>query len=138
MDEELEYEELDDTPQKLSSSVWKKIIKLVLKKKRYIIIMLISIVCVALLDVLTPLLNSKVLEVFFGDNPDFTKKWQYISLYVLIANTYYMNNEVERSIFSYRAAVNLRPENDEYKLVFAQVLDDYIEENRKGDIIAAF
>jgi hypothetical protein len=41
MDEELEYEELDDTPQKLSSSVWKKIIKLVLKKKRYIIIMLI-------------------------------------------------------------------------------------------------
>ena len=35
------------------------------------------------------------------------------SLFVLIANLYYMNNEIERSIYSYRAAVNLRPENDE-------------------------
>ena len=60
------------------------------------------------------------------------------SIYVLIANTLYMNNEVERSIYSYRAAVNLRPENDEYKLVFIQVLNDYIEENRKGDLVANF
>ena len=49
-----------------------------------------------------------------------------------------MNNEIERSIFSYRAAVNLRPENDEYKLVFIQVLDDYIEAERKGDLVANF
>ena len=90
MDEELEYEELEDTPQKLSSSVWKKIIKLVLKKKRHIIIMLVSIVCVALLDVLTPLLNAKVLEVFFGENPDFSMKWQYITLYVLLALGYFI------------------------------------------------
>ena len=53
------------------------------------------------------------------------------SIFVLIANTYYMNNQIERSIFSYRAAVNLRPENDEYKLVFIQVLEDYIKEQRK-------
>ena len=49
-----------------------------------------------------------------------------------------MNNEIERSIFSYRAAVNLRPENDEYKLVFIQVLEDYLQEARKGDIVANF
>ncbi|MBD9222877.1 hypothetical protein EGQ24_03110 [bacterium] len=60
------------------------------------------------------------------------------SIYVLIANVYYMNNEIERSIYSYRAAVNMRPENDEYKLVFIQVLDDYIEQQRKGDIVATF
>ena len=60
------------------------------------------------------------------------------SLFVLIANTYFMNNEVERSIFSYRAAVNLRPENDEYKLVFIQVLEDFINETRKDDLIANF
>ena len=60
------------------------------------------------------------------------------SIFVLIANTYYMNNEIERSIYSYRAAVNLRPENDEYKLVFIQVLDDFITENRKEDIVANF
>ena len=49
-----------------------------------------------------------------------------------------MNNEAERSLYSYRAAVNLRPENDEYKLVFIQVLKDYIEEQRKGDLVANF
>ena len=48
-----------------------------------------------------------------------------------------MNNEVERALNSYRAAVNLRPENDEYKLVFIQVLEDYINEIRKDDLIAA-
>ena len=58
------------------------------------------------------------------------------SIYVLIANVYYMNNEIERSIYSYRAAVNMRPENDEYKLVFIQVLDDFIEDYRKDDIVA--
>ena len=60
------------------------------------------------------------------------------SIFVLIANVYYMNNEVERSIYSYRAAVNLRPENDEYKLVFIQVLEDYINEARKSDLVANF
>ena len=60
------------------------------------------------------------------------------SIYVLIANVYYMNNEIERSIYSYRAAVNMRPENDEYKLVFIQVLDDFIEDYRKDDIVATF
>ena len=49
-----------------------------------------------------------------------------------------MNNEIERSIYSYRAAVNLRPENDEYKLVFIQVLEDYINDARKGDLVANF
>ena len=60
------------------------------------------------------------------------------SLYVLIANVFFMNKQIDRSITSYRAAVNLRPENDEYKLVFIQVLEDYIEDLRKDEIIAEF
>ena len=59
-------------------------------------------------------------------------------IYILIANVMYMNNEIERSIYSYRAAVNMRPENDEYKLVFIQVLEDFIKDYRKDDIVAAF
>ena len=59
-------------------------------------------------------------------------------LYILIANTYYMNNEIERSIYSYKAAVGLRPENDEFKLVYIQVLEDYIEELRKDEIVEEF
>ena len=49
-----------------------------------------------------------------------------------------MSGQIERSIYSYRAAVNMRPENDEYKLVFIQVLDDFVEDYRKEDIVAAF
>ena len=60
------------------------------------------------------------------------------SIYVLIANVFFMNREIEKSLTSYRAAINLRPENDEYKLVFIQVLEDYIEEERKGEIVAEF
>ena len=59
-------------------------------------------------------------------------------LYILIANTYYMNNEVERSIYSYKAAVGLSPENDEFKLVYIQVVEDFIEESRKDEIVADF
>ena len=58
------------------------------------------------------------------------------SLYVLIGNIYYMRGEIERSIPSYRAAVNLRPENDEYKLVFIQILNDYLQEARKDEIVS--
>ena len=57
------------------------------------------------------------------------------SIYVLVANVFYMNNEIERAINSYRSASNLRPENDEYKLVLIQVLEDYITEARKGDLL---
>lgn len=88
MNDELEYEELDDKPSKLSSSVWKKIIKLVLKRKKHIIIMIISVIMLAALDVLTPLLNAEVIKVFFSENPDFSKKWIYIGLYVLGALLY--------------------------------------------------
>ena len=60
------------------------------------------------------------------------------SIYVLVANVFFMNHEVEKSLTSYRAAVNLRPENDEYKLVFIQVLEDFIAESRKDEVVADF
>ena len=88
MDEELEYEELDDQPEKLNTSIWVKILKLVLKKKSSIILMIISVILLACLDVLTPYLNSQVIDVFFRDNPDFSKKWFYIGLYVFGAFMY--------------------------------------------------
>ena len=88
MDEELEYEELDDQPEKLNTSIWVKILKLVLKKKSSIILMIISVILLACLDVLTPYLNSQVIDVFFRDNPDFSKKWLYIGLYVFGAFMY--------------------------------------------------
>ncbi len=43
--------------------------------------------------------------------------------------------EWEKALGDMDEAMRL-PENDEYKLVFIQVLEDYIEETRKGDLIA--
>ena len=50
--------------------------------------MIISVIMLAALDVLTPLLNAEVIKVFFSENPDFSKKWIYIGLYVLGALLY--------------------------------------------------
>ena len=57
------------------------------------------------------------------------------SIYVLLANTYYMDNKIEESLKAYRYAVNLVPENDEYKLVYIQLLEDYIVELRSGEAL---
>lgn len=57
------------------------------------------------------------------------------SIYVLLANTYYMDNKIEESLKAYRYAVNLVPENDEYKLVYIQLLEDYIVELRSGELL---
>ena len=47
-----------------------------------------------------------------------------------------MATRIEDSLKSYRYAVNLVPENDEYKLVYIQLLEDYIVEERSGELLA--
>ena len=46
-----------------------------------------------------------------------------------------MCEKIEDSLKSYRYAVNLVPENDEYKLVYIQLLEDYIEDLRSGELL---
>ncbi len=82
------YEEQDYSSEKFSVDVWKKILSKVLKRKKNIIIMIISVIFLAGLDIFTPLLNSKIIEVFFSENPQFDKTWIYISIYILIALSY--------------------------------------------------
>ena len=81
-------EEQDFKNEKIDVKVWKKIISKVLKRKKNITIMIIAVVLLSCLDIFTPLLNSKILEVFFGDNPQFEKMWTYIGIYVLCALSY--------------------------------------------------
>ncbi|MFQ8627033.1 MAG: tetratricopeptide repeat protein, partial [Candidatus Gastranaerophilaceae bacterium] len=52
--------------------------------------------------------------------------------YMLLGNAHYLNNEIEQAIASYRASINIAPENDEYRLVYTQVLDEYIDKKRSG------
>ena len=82
------YEEQDYSSEKFSAGVWKKILSKVFKRKKNIIIMVISVIMLAGLDIFTPLLNSKIIDVFFSDNPQFDKTWIYISIYVLCAFAY--------------------------------------------------
>lgn len=78
----------DEKYQKINASIWKKIFKVVFKDKKHFIGMALSIGVVAILDVLTPFINSKVVEVFFSDNPNFDLKWVYIGIYLLFAALY--------------------------------------------------
>ena len=83
MNEEIEY-----SNEKISLGVWKKILKLVFKRKKNIIVMIISVLGLGSLDVLFPYLMSKTIEVFFGETPDFDSKYLFIGLFVAIALAY--------------------------------------------------
>ena len=83
-----QYEEQDFSSEKFSAGVWKKILSKVFKRKKNIIIMVISVILLAGLDIFTPLLNSKIIDVFFSENPQFEKTWIYISLYIICALSY--------------------------------------------------
>ena len=53
--------------------------------------------------------------------------------YLLLGNAHYLQGDIEKAIASYRAAIKIEPENDEFKLVYFQVLDEYIDNKRKGE-----
>ena len=54
---------------------------------------------------------------------------------MLLGNAHYLKGEVEQAIASYRASINISPENDEYRLVYTQVLDEYIDKKRNGETV---
>lgn len=46
--------------------------------------------------------------------------------YMSIANADYMQGNLEKALVAYRDAIKTAPDNDEYKLVYLQILDEYI------------
>ena len=50
--------------------------------------------------------------------------------YMLLGNAHYLDNDIEQAIQAYRASINLEPTNDEYRLVYSQVMDDYVTSTR--------
>lgn len=82
------FEEKDYSNEKFSVAVWKKIIKLVFKKKRYVILLMIFASMLALLDTAYPLFNKYAIETFFSDNPDFSTKTPFLIAYGFIALGY--------------------------------------------------
>ena len=88
MNENEDFELENEKSEKISLSVWKKILKIVLKSKKNTIVLMICLVFLAVLDIATPYVSSKALEVFFGDNPRYNLIWTFIMIYVIIAILY--------------------------------------------------
>ena len=84
MNDELELE----SQEKISFSVWKKIFKIVFRSKKRAITLALYMVLLSALDVLTPIVSSKALEVFFGEKPQFEYMGLFIGIYVAIAILY--------------------------------------------------
>ena len=80
---EEEYEELQD--EKINLKTWKKLFKVILKSKKALIRMLISVCIMTCVDIGYPLLNKYALETFFGENPDFSNRYLFYGLYALVA-----------------------------------------------------
>ncbi len=78
----------DEKYQKINTSIWKKVLKVVFRDKKHFAGLAITITLTAILDVLTPYVNSSVIETFFSDTPNFDLKYLYIGLYVLFAVMY--------------------------------------------------
>ena len=55
--------------------------------------------------------------------------------YMLLGNAHYLKGEIEQAIASYRSSINIAPENDEYRLVYTQLLDEYIDKKRNGEAV---
>lgn len=85
------FEEKDYTNEKISLSVWKKIIKLVFKRKRHVIVLILFVIMLVALDIIYPLLNKYAIENYFSDNPDFSTKYIFISAYALVALGYFIS-----------------------------------------------
>lgn len=67
--EDFEMQDKDYSNKKVDLKVWKEIIKIIFTKKKNIILMIISAIGLALLDICYPLLNTYAIEHFF-DIPD--------------------------------------------------------------------
>ena len=48
-----------------------------------------------------------------------------------IGNAHYLQGDIENALVSYRDAIKMAPDNDEYKLVYIQILDEYIDKKEK-------
>ena len=50
--------------------------------------------------------------------------------YMLLGNAHYLDKDIEQAISSYRASIGIAPDNDEYRLIYSQVVDDYVKSAR--------
>ena len=73
-----QFDEHNETPQKLKISVWGKIGRVILRSKKALFFLLLTSLLLGLLDILPPLLNRYALQTFFSETPDYSTVWYFI------------------------------------------------------------
>lgn len=83
------YEEMDFSESKLKLGVWKKIIKMVWKRKGAVFLMALTMVLLSGLDIVGPIITANAIELFF-EKGVYTNQdiWTYVGLYAGIALGY--------------------------------------------------
>lgn len=74
--------------EKIDIGVWKKIFKIIFKNKKNVIFIIVSMLLLSVLDITFPLISSKALDVFFGENPQYDLMWWFIWAYIIIGILY--------------------------------------------------
>ena len=73
-----QFDEHNETPQKLKISVWGKIGRVILRSKKALFFLLLTSLLLGLLDILPPLINRYALQTFFSETPDYSTVWYFI------------------------------------------------------------
>lgn len=79
------FDENNETLQKIKISVWRKVGKVVIKSKKPLFFLIISSLLLGVLDVLPPVLNRYALRTFFGETPDYSTVWYFIAASAALA-----------------------------------------------------
>lgn len=79
------FDEHDEGVKKIKLSVWRKIVKVMFKWKKTLIFLIISLLLLAGLDLIYPLLNSYAIRTYFAETPNYSTVGYFIGAYVLFA-----------------------------------------------------
>jgi len=79
-----QWEEKDYSDEKINIQTWKKILAIVLKNKRPLVLMILSVVLLTICDVLFPILNKFAVDNFFS-NGEYTYATPFIVAAVVLA-----------------------------------------------------
>ena len=71
--------------EKLDFKVWKKILKVMLRNKKDIIVLFISVIINSVIDLSFPILNSYAIKTYFSENPDYSTRFIFCAIYLLMA-----------------------------------------------------
>lgn len=79
------FDEHKDENKKLDFSIWKKVFKVMVRRKKLVFLLVVTLLVMAVLDIVYPLMNSYAIKTFFSDNPDYTYRTHFIVGYVGLA-----------------------------------------------------